>query len=97
MPGGWAMVLCTRTWPSWWASAQVACPLGRPGGMRMRRAAQNVVPSPGLPSWRSTAKPSLRASQHRQSHRPGGASPSGAGKAGGSGTGWPVVWDRSQT
>ena len=63
----------------------------------MRRAAQNVVPSPGLPSSRSTAKPSLRASQHRQSHRPGGASPSGAGKAGGSGTGWPVVWDRSQT
>ena len=55
--------------------------------MRMRRAAQNVVPSPGLPSSRSTAKPSLRASQHRQSHRPGGASSAGAGKADGSGTG----------
>ena len=63
----------------------------------MRRAAQNVVPSPGLPSSRSTAKPSLRASQHRQSHRPGGASPAGAGKADGSGTGCPLVWDRSQT
>jgi hypothetical protein len=55
--------------------------------MRMRRAAQKVVPSPGLPSSRSTAKPSLRACQDRQSHRIGSASSAGAGKAGGSGTG----------
>ena len=36
----------------------------RPGGTRIRRAAHSVVPSSGQPGSRSTAKPSLLASQH---------------------------------
>lgn len=72
VPGEWAMVLRKRTCPSWCASAQLAWPLVRPGRMRMRRAAHSAGQSSGQPSSRSTAKPSLLASQHRESHRPGG-------------------------
>ena len=69
----------------------------RSGRTRIRRVAHNVAPSAGQPGSRSTAKPSLLASQHRQSHRPGGASPGGEGIAAWAGRGCPVVWDRSQT
>ena len=73
-PAGRRIVSCRRTWPSWWARAQIALPLPGPGRTRMRRAVHSVVPSAGQPGSRSTAKPSLLASQHRQSHRPGGIS-----------------------
>jgi len=63
----------------------------------MRRAARSVVPSCGQPGSRSTAKPSLLASQHRQSHRSGGISPGGMRVVIWAGRGCPVVWDRSQT
>jgi CRISPR-associated endonuclease/helicase Cas3 len=97
VPGTRAFVLSMSTCPSWWASAQIAWLLARPGGTRMRRAAHSVVPSSGQPGSRSTAKPSLRASQHRASQRPGGASPGSEGYVARAARGCPLVWDRSQT
>ncbi len=53
------------------------CPGRRRGwaGRRMRRAAQNVVPSAGAPCSCSTANPSRRASQRSASSSPAGAWP----------------------
>ena len=47
--------------------------------MRIRRAAQNTVPSGGGPCSSSTAYPSRRASQHKASHTPAGGSRERAG------------------
>ena len=97
VPGEWRSVSCRSTCPSWWASAQIAWPLARPGRTRMRRAVHSVVPSSGQPGSRSTAKPSLLASQHRAVPQAGRYFPGGERVAARAGRGCPLVWDRSQT
>lgn len=75
-PSGAAAVLCSRTCPSWWVSAQTAWPLVRPGRTRMRRADQIVVPQMAVPGltpptpWPSSSRPGALRRPARRPLRP---------------------------
>ena len=57
----WAIWLCSRTWPSWWASAVTAWAGVASGLIRILRLRQVVNPSAPAQLARSTVKPSRRA------------------------------------
>ena len=56
-----AIWLCSRTWPSWWASAVTAWAGSASGLIRILRLRQVVNPSASAQFARSTVKPSRRA------------------------------------
>ena len=95
--GGRSGSWCSRTWPSWCASAQTACSslvscgrdadaAGGPEDGAVSRGAVLLLDRESRGGPASTARPA----------RPGGAWPAGAAAAAEAG-GCPVVWDRSQT